>query len=426
MIRQLAPLLICTLLIIFSGRYYSDQQRLNPENNPYMEDICRDFEVYFQKELHETLAPGAAVVIVKDTSILYMKGFGVQDVRHQDSIGIHTTFRIGSLSKGFASVLAAILEKDGHIDWEDPVESYVPAFQLKSRKQSKRLTIQHILSQRTGLPRHAFTNLIEQRVDMDRIYREIRTVDLVGEVGEIYSYQNVAYNLISDIAKKATGQEYSHLLHDRIFTPLRMNDASCSYAGITATSDKALPHFPRKGTWKPAGISSKYYNAIPAGGVNASISDMASWMKLLLGTRPDVIPQEKLDQIFTPHIFTNNRNRYFHRWPYLKKAYYGMGWRVVKDAQDTIIYHGGYVNGFRSEIALNRKEKVGICVLSNAPTELAPRAIPAFLDIYRIHKPGFKKWRQKRHWAFSITPKHKESSLEGFRRSLLVSLHQLN
>ena len=425
MIRRLAPLVISTLLLIFSGRYYSDQLRLNLKNNPYIEDVCRDFETYFEKEMDNSPTPGAAVVIVKDTSILLIKGYGVRDIRTSDSIGIHTAFRIGSLSKGFASVLAAILEEEGHIDWKDPVETYVPSFQLKSRKQSRKLTVRHILSQRTGLPRHAFTNLIEQRVDMERIYREMRTVDLVGKVGEIYSYQNVAYNLISDISEKATGQKYSHLLHDRIFTPLKMDDASCSYTGISSSPDKALPHFPKKGKWKKARISSKYYNAIPAGGVNASISDMAIWLKLLMGERPDIISNEKLDQIFTPYIFTNNRNRYFHRWPYLKKAYYGMGWRVVKDAQDTIIYHGGYVNGYRSEIAINRKERVGICVLTNAPTDLAPQAIPAFLDIYRIHKPGFKKWRRKRHWAFSITPKHRESSLEGFRRSLLVSLNQL-
>ncbi|MEM6630480.1 MAG: serine hydrolase domain-containing protein [Bacteroidota bacterium] len=425
MVFRLGSLLVFTLLIIISGRYYSDLLRLNPHHNPYLEDVCEDFESYFQKEMDETHTPGAALVIVKDTNILLIKGFGVGNIHTSDSIGVHTAFRIGSLSKGFASVLAAMLEREGYFDWRDPVQSYVPEFQLKSPKQSDKLTIQHILSQRTGLPRHAFTNLIEQRVDMNRIYREIRTVNLVGKVGEIYSYQNVAYNLIADISEKATGREYVHLLHDHIFTPLKMHDASCSYIGISSTPDKALPHFSRKGKWKQARISTKYYNAVPAGGINASISDMAIWIKLLLGNRPEIISPESLDHIFTPNIFTNNRNRYFHRWPYLKKAYYGMGWRVVQDAQDTIIYHGGYVNGFRSEIAINRKERIGICVLTNAPTELAPRAIPTFMDVYRIHKPGFKKWKQKRHWAFSITPKHKESSLEIFRKALLSSLHDI-
>ena len=408
MIRFLGPLVCLSLLLLVVGRQYSDQLRLDPLFNPHIEDVSQEFVTYLGRELDRSQTPGAAVVIVKDTTTLLLQCYGVKKWGTQDSIDPHTLFRIGSLSKGFSAVLASMLEEEGTIQWTDPVDSYVPSFQLMKEPGNKELTIQHILSQRTGLPRHAFTNLIEQRVDMNRIYREIRTVPLVGKVGEIYSYQNVAFNVIADISSKATGQSFPDLLCSRLFTPLEMGDASCTYQEILQSSNKSFPHYPYKKSWKMGKITSKYYNAVPAGGINASISDMEIWLKVLLGTQPNIVSEEVLDDVFQPRIFTNNRNRYFHRWPYLKKAYYAMGWRVVKDAQDTVVYHGGYVNGFRSEIAINRKEKVGICILSNAPTEFAPRAIPAFFDVYRIHKRSIHRWERKRHWAFSLAPIHPE------------------
>ena len=423
MIRYTSPLVGLSLFLLILGRYYSDQMRKDPSHNPHLTEAREEFESYIEREMERTQTPGAAVVIVKDTTTLLLKGFGVREWDTIDSVDIHTSFRIGSLSKGFAAALAAILKKEGRIAWEDPVDSYVPHFQLKASPQDESLTVLHVLSQRTGLPRHAFTNLIERRVNMDRIYKELRTVPLVGKVGKLYSYQNVAYNVISDISYQATGQSFSHLLHDKLFTPLHLNEASCSYPAMALSENKALPHYPYKSSWKVGKVTKKYYNAIPAGGINASISDMEIWLKVLLGTKPDILSDAELTELFTPRIFTNNRNRYFHRWPYAKKAYYGMGWRVVQDAQDTIIYHGGYVNGYRSEIAFNRKEKIGICILTNAPTELAPKAIPTFFDVYRIHKRSVHRWENKRHWAFSMFEEHPDT-YHIMRSSFPSSFHE--
>ena len=59
--------------------------------------------------------------------------------------------------------------------------------------------------------------------------------------------------------------------------------------------------------------------------------------------------------------------------------HYAIGWRIVECQGRKVAYHGGYVQGYRSEIALCRDEKAGIVYLSNSPHLVATKIIPLFL-----------------------------------------------
>ena len=90
--------------------------------------------------------------------------------------------------------------------------------------------------------------------------------------------------------------------------------------------------------------------------------------------------------MFHPVVKTDKERRIFPRWLPRDAASYALGWRVLDDQGTAILYHGGYVNGFKSEIAFNREEKIGICVLFNAPTELSNACIPAFFEQWKAVK----------------------------------------
>src|SRR5690606_18417238 len=83
--------------------------KVRVETNPYMEKLVEEYEDQLQllKLFSET--PGAAIAIVKDSTIVYMKGFGVREVGEKDSINVNTVFRLASVSKCFASFLTGIL-----------------------------------------------------------------------------------------------------------------------------------------------------------------------------------------------------------------------------------------------------------------------------------------------------------------------------
>lgn len=349
--------------------------------------IIDDYDRYFSREMANTQTPGAAVVIVLDSQIVFIKGYGKRVFGHPEPVDENTVFRIGSLSKGFAGVLTGRLVQENVIHWDDPVQQYYPDFTLRDKAQAKRIRLWHLLSHTTGLPYHAFTNLIEQGYDTHRIISEFfPKAPVCGVEGSFFSYQNVAFCAIEEVMKKATGQTYQELLTNKIFRPAGMRTASCDYSSIRACTDKACPHIRISNTaWVADSISSLYYNSAAAGGVNASIADMGEWLKVLLGYKPEVVSNTTLDKVFTPVVKTGKERRIMPHWIDRDAAAYAMGWRVLQHKSDTIIYHGGFVNGYKGEIAFDRKAKVGICVLFNAATELSGNCIQEF----------FERWQQK-------------------------------
>jgi beta-lactamase class C len=140
-------------------------------------------------------------------------------------------------------------------------------------------------------------------------------------------------------------------------------------------------------------IKNTYYNVSPAGGVNASISDMAMWMKALLGNRPDVISKKSLSDIFTPVVHASSRNRSYRKIDKMKGNFYAIGWRVIYFPNDTLIYHGGYVNGYRSEVAIYPKDNIAICILANGPGDVTDTGIPIFMQLYLENREAIMQWR---------------------------------
>ena len=360
--------------------------------NPYVAALLKDYEASVNELMKYSGIPGAAIAIVKDSSIIYLKGFGVKMIGKKDSVDYNTVFRIGSVSKCFASVLTGILVQDGILSWNDPIIHHLPDFALKSEEHTELLTVKHVLSHTTGLPYHTFTTAVEDGTDLHTMIKKLRDIKLFGKPGEIYSYQNVAYSVIDEVMHAATDKTYQDLIQEKIFHPLHMKNASVTYDGIIQNGNIAQPHLMRRRTWYPIPVSDKYYNVAPAGGVNASALDMAHWMTALLGNRQDVIKSKTLQEIFKPLVSANSKNRSYRMIGALKGTYYGLGWRILHFPHDTLVYHGGYVNGFRSEVAIHTQDKIAICILSNAPGDVADKGIPLFFQLYNERKDVIKNW----------------------------------
>ncbi|HEV8512584.1 MAG TPA: serine hydrolase domain-containing protein, partial [Cyclobacteriaceae bacterium] len=248
------------------------------DHNPFVENALKEFEGFVMTAIVNRQAPGAAVAIVKDTNIIFLKGFGLRDTKKPDSVNTRTVFRLGSVSKSVTATLVAVLVNEGVLHWDDPVIKYLPDFKLKSEEATQQLTIRHLLSHTIGLPYHAYTSMVEDHAPFDTLKDHLKDLDLIGKPGELYSYQNVGFSLIGSVIEKATGKKLEEVFIERLFLPLGMTDASASFKKIMMDDNVAIPHF----ITNPMMISSAYYSVAPAGGINASIQDMALWLKALM------------------------------------------------------------------------------------------------------------------------------------------------
>ncbi len=163
-----------------------------------------------------------------------------------------------------------------------------------------------------------------------------------------------------------------------------MDHCSASYDSIRYSGNTALPHVyrSRSGGHVAVPISEKYYNAVSSGGINASASDMGKWLLLLTGHHPEIISEKTLEEIYDPFVTIHNR-RFSRYWDGVSESHYGMGWRVLDNHGQKIVYHGGYVNGYRSEIAFAPEDGVGICILINTHSNYPLTVIPDFFNHFK-------------------------------------------
>jgi len=338
------------------------------------------YDAYVDEFLAESNAPGAAIAIVKDDRIVYIRGFGSRKIGEDEPVDTNTAFRLASLSKGFASVLTALLVKDSVLSWDDKVVTYLPTFSLKDRAATQRLTIRNLLNHTTGLVPNAFDNLVEANTSFDVLTKRLKEAPSVCRVGECYSYQNVAFSLIGPVIESATGRTYEDLVRERILEPLGMHTASVGKEGLTETGNFAYPHVRRNRRWLSTAVKDRYYNVEPAAGVNASIFDMAQWLRAMMGGMPNVVPPEVVATVSAPQVRTPDEAYRFNKSKRYRSAQYGLGWRILDYEGNRLVFHSGGVQGYSSHIAFLPEKSIGIVVLQNSSNDYS--FVYDFFDLY--------------------------------------------
>lgn len=344
------------------------------------------FEAYIHTEAQQLGIAGLAVAIVHGNGVVDTILHGNAHQQKGIPIHAHSVFRTASLSKGFAPVLVGRLVEEGVLDWDDRVKDYLPWLELSDSTATEELRIRHLLSHTTGLPRHTYSNLLNMEVPLADILPMLKEVEVAHPVGTYYNYQNVVYSLIEPVLEKATGKTYADLLQTYLFDPTGMCHTSLGFEALINDPNVVYPHLNTATAPMARKPEDTFYSVAAAAGINASITDMATWTKLLLGQYPKLIQATTLDSIFTPQIWMSTRENALRGWRPLDKAHYAMGWRVLQVEGHEVVCHSGYVDKYRTELAFDREHQLGMVFLSNTPNGFASRALRWLLVEY---------WKQK-------------------------------
>ena len=373
-----------SVIILLWSCKNENQDTFHFSNHKIVRDSFIDrFSAHFTTQMNRCHCPGAAVTVVQDSTVRWIQSYGVKSTLTNMPIDSHTLFRLASVSKNFASIITQIMVDRHALRWEDKVTQYLPDFELNPIENTTLLTINNIISHTSGLSYHSYTNLVESNTPITSIYPLFKNIHCKVLPGEEYAYQNACYAMIEPILQKATGRSYAELLKEILIDSLHMPDICYTYSSMLNRDDVALPHRPDSGDhYVPTTVSDKYYNTISAGGINASITDMSIWLKLLLGNDPKLIPKDTLDSFFKPLIRTTTDRRYYNYWPGVTDSYYAKGMRILNYGDHYKYYHAGYANDYRAEIAIDPSHHIGIVVLFNSTCEWSEYVIPDFFSMY--------------------------------------------
>ncbi len=292
-------------------------------------------------------------------------------------IAIDTVFRLASVSKTFTSMLMAKYVAQNQLDWQMPVAQLVPEFST-AKSKSGELVLKHVIGQSSGYTPNAYDNLIEANYSVKRVLSMLSDLEPLCQPGQCYTYQNALFAVVDGYFQQHHSS-YGQALTHTIIEPLNMPHASVGKAGLQSSAKWAKPHVAiSKNRWHTTTVRDDYYKYSPAAGVNASMRDMVIWMRALLGESPEIVSPELISQVTTA-LTKSKKEVYRRQWrKFLSDAHYGLGWRIYDFAGHTLNYHGGWVKGYRADIAFSPEYGVGYVMLMNAESNLINEFTPDF------------------------------------------------
>jgi CubicO group peptidase (beta-lactamase class C family) len=328
-----------------------------------------------QSVLRDTHTPGAAVAIVHRDGPEWVAGLGLADVGARRPATAATLFRIGSASKAFTSLAMLQLVAAGELSFDDPVRKLAPEVWFENRwEATDPVRIVNLLEHTTGwddahlreLAKDAPGMGLREALDYDHHSRMSR-----WRPGTRMAYCNSGAAVAAYIVEKITGQRFEDYVAQHLFAPLGMRTAS--YFQPPSPLAVTLYHSDGKTPFVYANILLR-----PAGAVNASANDMASYLAFYLNRGSvggqQVLPVAAIDRMESPLSTWAARQG-------LKDGY-GLGnyWSI----HDGFIYHGhnGGMEGGLTNVAYLPDAGVGYFFSINSGSAEAYHKFDQLLRAY--------------------------------------------
>lgn len=323
--------------------------------------------------------PGLGFGIIKDGEVLMAEGFGYKDQEDKKPVTPNTQFAIGSSSKAFTTMGLALLEDEGLLDWETPVQQYIPAFEMSDDFASREMTAVDLVCHRSGLPRHDFL-WYGSSLSREELLTRIKYLEPSAPFRTKFQYQNLMFMTAGVVTERLSGQTWENYIHQKVFQPLSMSNSNFSVEDMQQSADFALPY--RKTEEEQVEkIPYRNIDAIgPAGSINSSVNDMLKWVQLHLndGKAGDqrIVSAANLKKMHSPHKIVESFK--VTNFPQFNNPSYGLGWFIYDYDGSLVVQHGGNIDGFSALVYLLPKENIGMVLLTN----LNGNGVPALLANY--------------------------------------------
>jgi len=203
-----------------------------------------DLKKFIEESLEFWKVPGVAVSIVKDGEVILAEGFGYKDLENKKKMTADTVLPIGSVTKSFTAMAAAILVDEQKMTWDTPINEYIPDFKMFDPVASANVNIRDMLCHRTGLPRHdmMWAGGTGQSFTREDLIRRIRYLENNAGFRDKAQYQNHMLATVGHAVEKVSGKSWENFVEEKIFKPLGMSNSNFHVADSQKTADYGLPY----------------------------------------------------------------------------------------------------------------------------------------------------------------------------------------
>lgn len=331
----------------------------------FTDQRIQDIDQLIETRLDETRIPGAAVVLVEDGRIVHTRGFGLAEIETGTPATSDTVFAIGSVTKSFVSNTLLQLERDGLIDLEAPVITYLPAFQSASKAMSDTITVRQLMEHTSGFSTYDGnrnqTNSRRTDDALAKVSAQTMKYKLNRPVGRSFEYSNANYEVLGHLIESVTGASFQIAIEEWIFNPLEMNRSGVLNDGSskTAPAYRFVLSTPQPFEFSPGAALG------PKGGVYTTAEDMGLYLIALMNARS---PIASWDSSWASGPDTT------------VESSYGPGWMVSQSNLGPLVKHNGMNGGYSALAGFAPESGLGFAIMANASQGLVAGDIPALTE----------------------------------------------
>lgn len=300
-----------------------------------------------QKFVDDKVISGAVALVADKESVLFCKAVGYSDLTTKRKMHKDDLFWIASMTKPITAVAVMILQDEGKLNINDPVEKYLPEFknqwmikdqtneQLILVKPPRAITIRDLMTHTSGLndltPPRAHSSLAE-------LVMAYSQLPLKFPAGSRWEYSNSGINTLGRIVEVVSGKPYPEFVNERIFKPLGMKNTTFwpSESDIYRIARSYEPDKDSGGLKETSifliqgDLTDKTRTPFPAWGLFSTAKDLCNFYQMMLnkgsfhGKR--ILSEDAVKEM--THTQTGNLKTGFS-----DGMSFGLGFAVVKEPQ---------------------------------------------------------------------------------------------
>ena len=281
---------------LFSNSY----SQINKESVELIDSIIKSF--YDNKLFH------GHVLIAKNDSIIFQKGYGYADIENKILFSSDTKLKIGSVSKQFTAHLILQLVDRGLINLNQTIND----FSIDScLEKYGAVTIQQLLIMSSGIPDYDLPD-DDLKEYHDALYylKHLKNKNFLYKPGASYNYSNPNYDILGLIVEKVTGLSIEQAYRNMIFDKIGMYDSGLNFLPDSITN-KAKSYVISPTGYKK-GFEEDLYLVRGCGSIYSTPNDLLRWDNSLLNRK--ILSNKSFVNYFYPYNRIDSNIYYSNGW----------------------------------------------------------------------------------------------------------------
>ena len=334
--------------------------------------LKQEIDRYINVEMKKEQIPGLAYAIVSNGKIIDSGAYGWANVELKAPVTPHSLFNIGSIGKTFTATAVMLLQKEGRLSIDDPINKY-----LDSLPDSwKNIRIKNLLTHTSGIKDYAHDfpgyPFIEkdrrQDISESKFIRMATDLPLNFQPGERWAYSNSNFVLLGFIIHKLADKPVGDFMKEKIFNLAGMKETRYTdvHEIIANRASGYLLDEDANNKLINGEYVSNFFSKMGDMGILTTATDLARWS--IAQDEAKILDSQTLEQMWTPSKLVTGVEAMG-----LVGVNYGMGWGIINHRGYKEIGHpGSFISGYTATLSRFPEKNFAVVVLTNLnPTNVS-------------------------------------------------------